>query len=128
MNLLLDTHSCFGLSAQSYRLSAKARTLLGDPANQLIFSAASLWEVSIKHGLRRPDFQYDARLLRRGLLDSGSRELPVTSQHALALASLPQLHRDPFDRRLLAQSIAEGITLVTADPLVARYPAPIERV
>ena len=96
--------------------------------NQPIFSAASLWEVAIKHRLGRADFRVDARLLRRGLLDNGYDELPITSAHAVALDTLPPIHKDPFDRILVAQSIVEGITLLTADALVAQYPAPIRKV
>jgi len=94
----------------------------------LIFSAASLWEVGLKLGLGRNDFRVDPRLLRRGLLDRGYRELPITGEHAVAVTSLPPLHKDPFDRLLLAQSIAEGILLLTSDPLVATYPAPVRLV
>jgi PIN domain nuclease of toxin-antitoxin system len=68
------------------------------------------------------------RLLRRELLDHGYGELPITSEHAVAIDRLPPLHKDPFDRMLIAQSLIEGITLLTADPLVARYPAPVKRV
>jgi PIN domain nuclease of toxin-antitoxin system len=67
-------------------------------------------------------------LLRRNLLNNGHRELAVTGEHAVAVADLPPLHRDPFDRILVAQSIVEGITLLTADPRVAQYPAPVRRV
>jgi hypothetical protein len=75
-----------------------------------------------------PDFRVDARLLRRGLLDNGYGELPVMSEHAMALDSLPPIHKDPFDRVLIAQPMVEGITLLTADPLVAQYPGPIRMV
>jgi PIN domain nuclease of toxin-antitoxin system len=102
--------------------------LLEDPRNEPVFSPASLWEIAIKAGLGRSDFQVDARLLRRGLLDNGYGELPITSQHAAAIGGLPPIHRDPFDRMLLAQSVVEGITLVTSDPLVAEYPAPVQKV
>ena len=81
-----------------------------------------------KSGLGRDDFQVDARLLRRGLLDNGYLELPITSEHAVAIDGLPPIHKDPFDRLLVAQSMVEGITLLTSDPLVAQYPAPVQRV
>jgi PIN domain nuclease of toxin-antitoxin system len=87
-----------------------------------------LWEVAIKRGLGRSDLGADVRLLRRGLLDNGYTELPITSEHAVSLDSLPPLHKDPFDRILIAQSIVEGITLLTADPIVAQYPVPIRKV
>jgi PIN domain nuclease of toxin-antitoxin system len=101
--------------------------LLADPRNEPMFSSASLWEIAIKSGLGRDDFQVDARLLRRGLLDNGYGELPVTSEHAVAIDGLPPIHKDPFDRLLVAQSMVEGITLLTSDPLVAQYPAPVRK-
>jgi PIN domain nuclease of toxin-antitoxin system len=97
-----------------------------DPENDLLFSVASLWEIVIKRGLNRPDFQVDARLLRRGLLDNGYQELPVLSEHAVAVDSLPPIHKDPFDRLLVAQATVEGITLLTDDLTVAQYPGPVQ--
>jgi PIN domain nuclease of toxin-antitoxin system len=126
MRLLLDTHLLLWAVSQSGRLSSPARQLIGDPDNELCFSIASIWEVAIQHGRGRQEFQADPRLLRSGLLDNLYHELPVTGEHAVAIASLPPLHRDPFDRMLVAQSIVEGITLLTADPLVAQ--GPVERV
>ena len=128
MKLLLDTHVLLWAAGQPDRLPSKARKLLGDPRNEPVFSSASLWEIAIKSGLGRDDFQVDARLLRRGLLDNGYSELPITSEHAVAIDGLPPIHKDPFDRLLVAQSMVEGITLLTADPLVAQYPAPVRKV
>lgn len=128
MKLLLDTHVLLWAAGQPDRLPSKARKLLDDPRNEPIFSSASLWEIAIKSGLGREDFQVDARLLRRGLLDNGYSELPITSEHAVAIDGLPPIHKDPFDRLLVAQSMVEGITLLTADPLVAQYPAPVRKV
>lgn len=128
MKFLLDTHLLLWAAGQLDRLPAEARTLIDDPLNEPVFSPASLWEIAIKCGLGRRDFQVDARLLRRGLLDNGYLELAITSEHAVAVAGLPPIHKDPFDRLLVAQSIIEGITLLTADPLVAQYPAPVQRV
>jgi len=102
--------------------------LLDDPQSVPIFSSASLWEVAIKSGLGRHDFHVDARLLRRGLLDNGYDELPITGEHAVALDGLPPIHEDPFDRMLIVQSMVEGITLLTEDPLIAQYPAPFRKV
>ena len=110
------------------RISQAGRALLNDPAHELVFSAVSLWEVSIKLGLGRDDFRVDPRLLRRGLLDHGYVELPVTGEHAVAVTGLPPLHKDPFDRMLVAQSIAEGMLLLTSDPVVAQYPGPVRLV
>lgn len=84
--------------------------------------------MAIKRGLGRTDFRVEPRRLRTGLLDNGYQELPVRGEHALALDLLPPIHRDPFDRMLLAQAHAEGATLLTADRLVAQYPGPIERI
>lgn len=128
MRLLLDTHLLLWAAGQPGRLSAKARALLEDAGNELWFSAASLWEITIKRGLGRADFRVEPRALRRGLLDNGYRELPVTSEHAVTTDTLPILHKDPFDRILVAQSLAEGITLLTADTLVAQYSPLVVRV
>lgn len=128
MRLLLDTHLLLWAAGSPERLPPAARGLLEDPENIPAFSAASLWEVAIKSGLGRPDFRVDARVLRRGLLDNGYEELPITGEHAVALDGLPPIHKDPFDRMLIVQSMVEGVTLLTTDPLIARYPAPIRKV
>ena len=128
MKILLDTHILLWAAGQPDRLPAAARELLDDPQNEPVFSSASLWEIAIKSGLGRSDFQVDARTLRRELLDNGYLELAITSEHAVAIGCLPPIHKDPFDRLLVAQSMVEGITLLTTDPLVAQYPAPVERV
>ena len=128
MKLLLDTQLLLWAAGQPERLSDAARRLLNSPRNELLFSAASLWEIAIKKTLGREDFQVEPRLLRRGLLDNGYAELPVTSQHAVNIDSLPPLHKNPFDRLLLAQALSEGITLLTGDAQLARYPGPVRRV
>jgi PIN domain nuclease of toxin-antitoxin system len=127
VKLLLDTHLLLWAAVEPQRLTKPARALLENPDNELLFSAISLWEVAIKNSLGRPDFHLDARLLRRGLLDNGYTELPVTSEHTVATNDLPQIHKDPFDRLLVAQAIVEGILLLTVDPLVAKYPGPIRK-
>jgi PIN domain nuclease of toxin-antitoxin system len=128
VKLLLDTHLLLWAAEKPGRLSLAARKLMNDVGNELMFSAASFWEIAIKRGLGRSDFQVDPRLLRRGLLDNGYSELLIGSDHALAIDGLPRLHKDPFDRILIAQAMVEGITLLTADPLVAQYSGPIRRV
>ena len=128
MKLLLDTHLLLWAAGRPDRLPAAARALLEDMANELLFSAASLWEIAIKRGLGRSDFQVDSRVLRRGLLENGYQELAISGAHAVAVDGLPPLHKDPFDRILVAQSMVEGIVLLTADPLVAQYPGPVRRV
>jgi PIN domain nuclease of toxin-antitoxin system len=128
MRLLLDTHLLLWAAGRPERLPPAARELLDDAQNVPVFSSASLWEVAIKRGLGRSDFRGDPRVLRRGLLDNGFDELPITGEHAIALDGLPPIHKDPFDRMLIVQSMIEGITLLTADPLIAQYPAPIRKV
>jgi PIN domain nuclease of toxin-antitoxin system len=128
MKFLLDTHLLLWTAGDPKRLSAKARKLINEPASELFFSAASLWEIAIKSGLGRDDFKVDARLLRRGLLDNGYSELPIGSEHAVAIDSLPPIHKDPFDRMLVAQAMVEGITLLTSDAVVAQYPGAVRRV
>jgi len=125
VKLLLDTHLLLWAAGAPERLSAEARALIAAPENELFFSAASLWEIAIKRGLGRDGFQVDARLLRRGLLDNGYSELPVASEHAVAVEGLPPIHKDPFDRILVAQAMVEGIVLLTGDAVVALYPGPV---
>ncbi len=108
MKLLLDTHLLLWAAGTPGRLSAHARAIM--------------------KGLGRADFQVDPRLLRRGLLDNGYIELPVASEHAVAIDSLPPLHKDPFDRLLVAQATVEGITLLTCDSVVSQYPGPLRLV
>lgn len=128
MKFLLDTHLLLWAAGQPERLSKTARALLEDKNNQLFFSPASLWEVSIKRNLGRKDFQVDPRLLRRGLFDNDYLELPITGEHTLVLELLPPIHKDPFDRILLAQALAEGVTLATVDPLLLQYPISVRGV
>jgi PIN domain nuclease of toxin-antitoxin system len=128
MKVLLDTHLLLWAAGEPNRLSRTALKLIENPANELVFSAGSIWEVVIKRGLGRRDFQADSRLLRRGLLDNGYSELPILSDHVVAIDSLPPIHKDPFDRLLVAQATVEGITLLTADTVMAKYPGPIRMV
>jgi PIN domain nuclease of toxin-antitoxin system len=128
VKLLLDTQLLLWAAGRPERLSTAARKQLENPKNELLFSAASLWEITIKSSLGRDDFHVEPRLLRRALLDNGYVELPVTSEHAVNIDTLPQLHKDPFDRILLAQALTEGITLLTADAQLARYPGPVRKV
>ncbi len=125
MSLLLDTHVLLWAAGDPDRLPARERRLIEDMGTDLFFSAASIWEVAIKSGLGRPDFKVDPRLLRRGLLENGYAELPVTGNHAAAVNLLPPIHRDPFDRLLVAQAQIEGLELLTADEFVGRYPGSI---
>jgi len=128
MKVLLDTHLLLWAASEPDRLPAVAVQMIADPENELFFSAASLWEVAIQAGLGRNDFTVEPRLLRRGLLDNGYAELSISSEHAVATDSLPPIHRDPFDRMLVAQAATEGVLLLTSDPVVGRYPGPVRLV
>lgn len=128
MKYLLDTQLLLWTSGDTAKLSKVARKLLNDRRNELLFSAASLWEIAIKNTLGRTDFHVEPRLLRRGLIDNGYHELPITSQHAVSIDALPPLLKDPFDRLLLAQALTEGITLLTTDAQLAKYPGPVRKV
>lgn len=128
MKVLLDTHLLLWAAADAAELPSSARSIIQDPAYTLLFSVVSLWEIVIKRGLDRDDFQVDPHVLRRNLLDSGYVELPITSAHVLSVEQLPAVHRDPFDRLLIAQAISEGVSLLTHDHTVARYAGPIQHV
>ena len=126
MSFLLDTHVLLWAAGKPERLPGEVRAMIENLETELIFSAASLWEIAIKSGLGRSDFRIDPRLLRRGLLENDYTELAVTGAHAVVVDLLPPIHRDPFDRILIAQAQVEGITLLTTDEVVGRYPGPIE--
>jgi PIN domain nuclease of toxin-antitoxin system len=128
VKLLLDTHLLLWAAGTPGRIPPSARKLINDDANELYFSAASLWEIAIKRSLGRDDFEVNPSLLRRGLIDNGYRDLPVTAEHAVAVDSLPPIHKDPFDRILVAQAMVEGFLLLTVDKIVAKYPGPIRKV
>ncbi|MGI8896419.1 MAG: type II toxin-antitoxin system VapC family toxin [Casimicrobiaceae bacterium] len=128
MKLLPDTQLLLWAAGQPEPLSAAKRKQLNNPRNQLLFSAANIWEIAIKSNFECEDFRVEPRVLRRGLLDNGYDELPVTSQHAVSIDGLPPLHKDPFDRLLLAHALTEGITLLTGDAQLARYHGPVRKV
>ena len=125
IRILLDTHVLLWAAGDSDRLPSEVLELVEDPDVQALFSTISLLEISIKHALGRPDFQVDPSVMRRRLLEEGYVELPVFGEHAVAVAALPNHHRDPFDRLLVAQAIVEGVELITADAQLPRYPGPI---
>jgi PIN domain nuclease of toxin-antitoxin system len=120
VKLLLDTHVLLWAAADPVKIPAKTRKLLLDERNDLYFSSASIWEIVIKRGMIR-DFKVDPHRLRKQLLANGYSEISVTSDHALQVDLLPLLHKDPFDRILLAQARSEGICLLTADSQLIRY-------
>jgi len=125
MRLLIDSQLLVWSAGSFSRLSPRARTLMEIEENTLLFSAASIWELTIK-ATRHPDtFRVDPRLLRRNLLNNGWEELPITSEHGVATRDLPQIHKDPFDRILVAQAIVEGAALLTADSVLATYGSPV---
>ena len=128
MKFLLDTHLLLWAAGQPERLSKLARELIENPDNALYFSAASIWEIAIKSSLGRDDFKVDPRMVRRGLIDNGYREISISSEHAAGVQTLPLIHKDPFDRLLISQSLSEGMPLVTMDPLLSQYPGIIQQV
>lgn len=129
MRLLLDTNILIWLAdsdaAGAKRLDAATRALISDRDNDVAFSVVGIWEVAIKFGAGKPGFALDPQELRDGLLGGGFIELPVKGQHALTLATLPAIHRDPFDRMLVAQALTEDMTLLTADAVLTRYPVSV---
>jgi PIN domain nuclease of toxin-antitoxin system len=128
MRYLLDTHLLLWAGLEPERLSKRTRSIVADEAAELWFSVASIWEVTVKNALGRADFSVDPHLLRTGLLDAGWLELSIAGDHALAVGDLPPLHRDPFDRMLVAQARQAGMVLLTSDPRIAQYPGSIELV
>jgi PIN domain nuclease of toxin-antitoxin system len=128
MIYLLDTHLLLWAGEYPERLSPTAFNVLQDSGNQLLFSTVSVWEVAIKFSQARPNFQIPPAAFRQDLFDAGYQEIPILSEHAIGVAELPLIHKDPFDRLLIAQATAEGITLLTSDETIARYPGPIRLV
>jgi PIN domain nuclease of toxin-antitoxin system len=126
--LLVDTQILLWSALRLDRVPAAARSLMEDEANELVFSVVSIWEIAIKSAQGRPDFNVDPRRLRRQLLRNTWRELHITGEHALTVFDLPLLHKDPFDRLLLAQAIVEDARLVTVDRRLGDYNGPILRV
>ncbi|WP_396593772.1 type II toxin-antitoxin system VapC family toxin [Brevundimonas sp. R86498] len=128
MKLLLDTQIVLWTAAEPDKLPTAARDFLADPDNDIAFSVVNLWETAIKRALNRPGFQINPRRLRERLIATGFIELAVTGEHALAVEHLPPIHRDPFDRILVAQAMTEGLVLLTSDRLLDGYPGDIRRV
>ena len=121
MNLLLDTHVALWAITDSPKLPLKARELILSPKTSVWISAASVWEIAIKHGLGRGDMPVSGEDAARYFRESGYRFLAVEPEHAVAVEGLAAHHQDPFDRILVAQALAEPMRLMTHDPLVARY-------
>jgi len=125
VKLLLDTHVLLWAAYAPERLSNKAQQLLSDPARNLYFSVASLWEVAIKSALGRADFQVDVAELRTGLVANGYNEVAIESGHVLRVPTLPPIHADPFDRILVAQAMTEGFVLLSNDAKLKAYGGPV---
>ena len=128
MRLLLDTHILLWAAGYPGRLTPEARSLLDDPATELLFSTASIWEIVIKKALGRRDFHIEPRQFRDSLIQNGYSELAIRSEHSLTVGLLPLIHRDPFDRMLIAQAQVENITLLTMDNKLSRYSGPVKMV
>ena len=128
MRLLLDTHILLWAALKKARVPAGAAKMIDDIQNEVMFSSASIWEIAIKRRLDRNSPMVDARDFRQGLLANGYRELPIDGLHSAQVQNLPNLHRDPFDRILVAQALVEGLLLLTSDRMVSRYPGPIQKV
>ena len=128
MRILLDTNILLWSVTTPERLAEAVRATILDPANDILFSAVSIWEIAIKAALRRAEFRVRPEAVAEEARDIGFTELPVRSSAAARVADLPLLHRDPFDRLLVAQAIAEEVLLLTVDATVARYPAPVRLV
>ena len=126
--MLLDTHLLIWTVSQPERLPPKGLALMSDVENELFFSVASLWEIAIKASHKRADFMVNVPELYGELLRNAYKEVPVLAAHTFAVAHLPHLHKDPFDRLLLAQAMRENLTLLTADETLATYPGPILKI
>ena len=121
MRLLLDTHIALWALTDDPRLSSQARALIEAPSNQVAVSAASVWEIAIKHALGRGDMPISGAEALDWFRQAGYDLIPVTPAHAAAVEQLPDHHRDPFDRLLVAQAATEPMRLLTHDPLVGLY-------
>jgi PIN domain nuclease of toxin-antitoxin system len=119
--ILVDTQLLLWAAFEPDRLSTQAAKILQSRESPLVFSLVTLWEVALKTSLGRPDFSVDPGLLHRALLAEGFVELPITAPHLIRVATLPWVHRDPFDRLLVAQAMEDGLSLLTADATLKRY-------
>lgn len=128
MSILLDTHVLLWALSDPERMPAWAVDELSDPSVEVFFSAVCVWEIAIKAAHRRAEFTWNPYLARQDALAVGFRELPIDGLTAARVVTLPPIHRDPFDRFLVAQAMETGHTLYTADRIVASYPGPIRLV
>ena len=128
MRLLLDTHVLLWALIEPTKLSVDVQAALEDPLNEVLFSAASVWEMAIKTALGRADFRVSPEIIVEAAYATGFTELPVRSAAALKVSTLPHHHRDPFDRLLIAQAMTEPAALYTADAQLAVYSELVVRV
>lgn len=128
MRLLLDTHVLLWVLLAPKQLAKEARRAIEDPDNEVMFSAASIWEIAIKSTLRRSDFTLTPGEIVTAAVETGLHELPVRSSAAVHVATLPAHHRDPFDRLLIAQAVTEPAILYTADPQLEIYSQLVHRI
>ena len=121
MNFLLDTHILIWVAISPHKISSELPILLSDPSNHSYFSSASIWEISIKESLGKKDFKFSSKKLYDGLIENGYKELKVSALHAMEVIKLPFIHRDPFDRVLVATAIWENMPLLTNDSKLSPY-------
>lgn len=121
MKYLLDTHILLWAVEDNPKLSSKARAIIADDSNDLVFSVVSIWEVAIKLGTHKVDFNFNPATLRRVLLDAGYIEMSILGHHVPYVYELPSIHKDPFDRLLIATAKLEGMILLTVDSAVLQY-------
>ena len=121
MNFLLDTHILIWVAISPHKISSELSSLLSDPSNHLYYSAASFWEISIKESLGKKDFKVSSKKLHDGLIENGYKEIKVSALHAMEVIKLPFIHRDPFDRILVATAIWENMPLLTNDSTLSPY-------
>ena len=125
MKILLDTNILLWIAGSPEKIPENILNQIQDTQNTLFFSAASIWEIAIKHALGKPDFSFDPLTIYQALVENNYTELSITSSHATAIQHLQKIHKDPFDRMLIAQAIAENMLLMTADRTIVKYSAPV---
>lgn len=128
MRILLDTHVALWAITDDIRLTTTARKLIAEPANTIVVSVATVWEIAIKHALGRGDMPISGREAIGYFTAAGYLLLDVAPEHAAGVEDLPSIHADPFDRLLVAQALSEPLRLITHDATVARYSDSIIRI
>jgi PIN domain nuclease of toxin-antitoxin system len=121
VNYLLDTHILLWTLVDPNKVPEPMRRIVEDTGNRVWFSAASIWEIAIKHSLAKAEFTVEPAIIWKAARETGLEELAVTAEHAVGVDALPWLHRDPFDRLLVAQARAAGMKLLSVDPKVNAY-------